>query len=199
MAKSKKPKSAKTKKPKAAKAKKPAGKVSKAARAKKPAAKTKKPAKSVAPKAKSKKPAVKKSSKPPKRAKTAVKTSAPVSFALDDPPVDPGLQPLANPSIASPTNNSGQTSNQNLAVTASTNNTGVRYRYELTDVTGMPPYPTPYTWDVTPVPPATAINTTVPAAQLQSNKTYTLKVYVHPSDTGGLTHGTASVTFTTGP
>lgn len=180
MAKSKPKKTAA--KPAKAKAAKPKPKAKAVkAKAQPKAVKAAKP-KKAAPKAKAKatKPTAAKAAPKPKAVKKATKPKAKPKAAAAT--VDPTLAIVViKPEITAPGDNSNHDATTDLVITAATNDTTVRYRILVTDVSGSPPFPAPTVINV-PSPGVSPFNATVPRATFAAGKTYEIKLIVHPSD-----------------
>ena len=165
---------------KPAKAAKPKPKA-KAVKAQPKAVKAAKP-KKAAPKAQAKatKPKAAKAAPKPKAVKKATKPKAKPKAAAAT--VDPTLAIVViKPEITAPGDNSNHDATTDLVITAATNDTTVRYRILVTDVSGSPPFPAPTVINV-PAPGASPFNATVPRATFTAGKTYEIKLIVHPSD-----------------
>ncbi|MBN9117800.1 MAG: hypothetical protein J0I06_01300 [Planctomycetes bacterium] len=87
---------------------------------------------------------------------------------------------VARPNITSPVANADVPPGEDLGVSANVNVGDLRYQIELTDVTGDPPFPTPFVTDATVVGGvATGV---IPAAQLPAGHTFRIRVLVNPAD-----------------
>jgi hypothetical protein len=87
---------------------------------------------------------------------------------------------IARPVIMTPSANAEVPAATDLHVVVNVNIASEDYVLELTDVTGSPPYPPPYTQTGTPNASSQVI-ADIPGAQLQPNRTYELRVYIDPA------------------
>lgn len=157
-------------------------------------------AKAKAPKPKPKAAAVKakpttaKAAKPKKAAPKAAGTAKPAKAKATKPktPRKPtrakravAEMTLITPVITNPANNSNHAAGQNLSITATTNDTAVRYRIVVTDVTNPPPFPPPTNVDLA-APGVSPFNGTIPGATFAANKTYNITLIVYPGDGNGI-------------